>query len=33
MERKIEKWRPFRSIATSYLFASAGDPDPAPATS
>jgi DNA-3-methyladenine glycosylase II len=28
-----EKWRPFRSIATSYLFASAGDPDPAPATS
>jgi DNA-3-methyladenine glycosylase II len=24
-----EKWRPFRSIATSYLFASAFEPDPA----
>jgi DNA-3-methyladenine glycosylase II len=28
-----EKWRPFRSIATSYLFASAFEPDSAPATS
>jgi DNA-3-methyladenine glycosylase II len=28
-----EKWRPFRSIATSYLFASAFEPDPASPTS
>jgi DNA-3-methyladenine glycosylase II len=28
-----EKWRPFRSIATSYLFASAFDPDSASPTS
>jgi hypothetical protein len=28
-----EKWRPFRSIATSYLFASGYESDPASATS